>query len=169
MNQENASMCTSEILKLIHFESRLLDLMELDQWLELYAKDARYWVPINENSNPEIDSSIIYDDHYRLEMRVEQLMRQKRIAQTPQSQTIRLISNATIELSDPDVAHITCILLVIETRSGDWRQRGLGVMNHYPSHCEFECIRQDGDWKIRSKKVILLQRHQPIKGLSFLL
>jgi 3-phenylpropionate/cinnamic acid dioxygenase small subunit len=160
---------THAIQSLIHLECRLLDEGKLDDWLELYTEDVTYWLPIDENADPLKDSSVIYDNRTRLAMRVEQIMRQSRVSQTPGSQSLRMVSNLDIAETGADQADARFALLVIELRSGDWRQDGLGEPNFFPGHCTMSLRRVDGRWKIKSKKLVLLNRRQPIIGLSFIL
>lgn len=160
----------NEIQALIHQEAALLDQTKLDDWLNLYAENGTYWIPMDEHCDPLKDSSIIYDDVERLKMRVEQIMRQRRVAQDPASQTLRMISNIDIQVEeDQQQASATFSMLLMEMRSGDWRQRGLGQINHYPAHCSATFSKVDGEWKIQDKVIKLLNRHQPIFGLSFLI
>ncbi|WAB99753.1 nuclear transport factor 2 family protein [Pseudomonas putida] len=159
-----------EIQQLIQSEARLLDQVKLDEWLDLFTQDARYWIPMDENADPLKDSSIIYDDIPRLKMRVDQIIRQNRVAQQPASQTLRMISNIDIIHSEnAETAEATFAMLLMEMRSGDWRQRGLGQLNHYPAHCSASFEKEGGQWKISKKIIRLLNRHQPIFGLSFLM
>ena len=159
---------SNSIEQLILREARLLDEGKLDDWLALYTEDATYWVPIDEHADPLKESSVIYDDRLRLGMRVEQIMRQSRVSHTPSSFTTRMVTNLEIdEDSDEAVAHY-CLHLT-EVRSGDWRQRGLGQMRFYPGRSELRARKQDGDWKIVNKKIVLLNRYQPIVGLSFII
>lgn len=160
---------TQAIQSLIHLECRLLDENKLDDWLNLYTEDATYWLPIDETADPLKDSSVIYDDRTRLAMRVEQIMRQRRVSQTPASQAMRMASNLELTEQGPDRAQARYSLLVTELRSGDWRQSGLGETRFFPGHCTLELQRVDGQWKIRSKTFVLLNRRQPIVGLSFIL
>ena len=159
---------THPVQTLIYQEARLLDLGKLDDWLKLYTEDATYWVPIDENADPLQQSSVIYDNHLRLQMRVEQIMRQSRVAQSPASHTLRMISNLEIEDTGSDRATARFALLLTELRSGDWRQRGLGEMRQLPGHCELQAVKVGSDWKIQHKKIVLLNRKQPITGLSFM-
>lgn len=159
-----------DIQALIHQEAALLDQSLLDDWLDLYTEDAHYWIPMDENCDPLKDSSIIYDDISRLKMRVEQIMRQHRVAQEPASQTLRMISNIDIAHTEGEhEAEATFSMLLMEMRSGDWRQRGLGQITHYPAHCKASFKKQEGAWKIQHKQIKLLNRHQPIFGLSFMI
>ena len=157
------------LTRLIHREAQLLDQGLLDDWLALYAKDASYWVPIDEHADPLKDSSVIFDNRLRLAMRVEQLMRQGRVGQTPGSATLRMVSNIEIAARDDGRAVASFALLVVEVRSGDWRQNGLGETRLFPGRCEVEFAREGDDWKIARKKIVLLNRKQPIVGLSFIL
>lgn len=160
---------THPVHQLILREARLLDDMLLDDWLALYTDDADYWVPIDENADPLKESSIIYDNRLRLAMRVEQIMRQNRVAQTPGSNTLRMVSNIDIQDVDADTATARYALLLTEVRSGDWRQQGLGEMRLFPAHCTLVAKQVEGAWKIQHKTITLLNRKQPIVGLSFIL
>ncbi|ART53207.1 hypothetical protein CBP34_18190 [Acidovorax carolinensis] len=157
------------VQKLILREAQLLDDMQLDDWLALYTDDATYWVPIDETADPLKESSIIYDNRLRLAMRVEQIMRQNRVAQNPGSNTLRMVSNIDIEDIDAQTASARFALLLTEVRSGDWRQKGLGETRLFPGHCKLVCKKVGDTWKIQQKTIVLLSRKQPIVGLSFLL
>ena len=160
---------THPIEALILRECELLDAGRLDEWLELDASDASYWIPIDENADPLKDSSVIYDDRQRLAMRVEQIMRQNRVAQSPSSNTLHMVSNLRIDDSAVNACEARFSMLVIEVRSGDWRQQGLGESRLFPGHCTMRFTKQDEKWMIQSKTLVLLNRKQPIVGLSFLL
>ncbi|WP_165971487.1 aromatic-ring-hydroxylating dioxygenase subunit beta [Cupriavidus sp. L7L] len=160
---------SNAIQSLVLREAQLLDEGKLDDWLALYAEDATYWLPIDENADPMQDSSIIYDNRMRLEMRVEQIMRQARVAQSPASSTLHMVSNLDIDEEGADRARATFALLVVEVRSGDWRQTGLGETRLFPGRCTMSFTRVGDDWKITDKTFVLLNRKQPLIGLSFLL
>lgn len=154
---------------LILHEAELLDDGKLEEWLELYTEDASYWIPIDEDIDPLKEASIIYDNRLRLAMRVEQILNQGRVAQTPKSQTMRMVTNIRVQEESETTATARFCLHLTEVRSGDWRQRGLGEMRVYPGHCTVQLRQEQGDWKIQAKKIVLLTRYQPIVGLSFLI
>jgi len=82
-------------------EARLLDEGRYTDWLELFAEDAWYWVPIEPGQQSPHDTvSIIYDDRRLLETRVRRLLNPNIHAQTPPSRTSRLIGNVVIETPD---------------------------------------------------------------------
>ena len=162
-------MLKQTIDTLILRECRLLDQGLLDEWLQLYTQDAIYWLPIDENADPLNESSIVYDNRQRLEMRVEQFVRQKRVSQAPGSQSMRMVSNLDVAEQGEDQASARFSMLVLEVRSGDWRQQGLGETRMFPGHCTLQLRREDGQWRIASKTFVLLNRKQPIVGMSFIL
>ena len=43
-------------------EADLLDRREFDQWLALFAEDGIYWLPMDDDDDPLMQSSILYDD-----------------------------------------------------------------------------------------------------------
>jgi benzoate/toluate 1,2-dioxygenase subunit beta len=159
----------SEVHKLVLYEARLLDEWRWDDWLDLFSDDAIYWIPIKEDVDPKLSPSIIFEDKEMLTVRIEQLARQKRLAQTPRSQTIHQITNLEVTSADSQASTVRYNLLVIEVRSGDWRHNGLGEKHFFAGRCEIAFKRIDERWKVLSKKIILLDRTQPIEGLSFLI
>src|SRR5690606_6221855 len=99
---------------------------------KLYAEDATYWIPMDEEADPLKDASIIYDNRLRLAMRVEQIQRQSRVAQNPPSLTMRMVTNLEVEASSDTHASARFCMHLTEVRAGDWRQRGLGEMRQLP-------------------------------------
>jgi ethylbenzene dioxygenase subunit beta len=153
---------------LITREARLLDEWKLDDWLALYDSTAVYWVPVDEDSDPRIVPSIIYEDRSSLALRVEQLMRHKRIAQSPRSELLHQITN--VELSvDGEQAAARYALVVHEVRAGDWRQPGLGQRRCHAGVCRMRFAKRNADWLVAEKRVVLLDRELPQEGLSYLL
>jgi 3-phenylpropionate/cinnamic acid dioxygenase small subunit len=153
---------------LIYREAQLLDEGKLDDWLDLYADDATYWLPMDENADPLKDSSIMFDNRSRLQMRVEQIMRQSRVAQTPASHMTRMVTNLVIDQPSENSATANFVMLLNELRSGDWRQTGLGETRQLSGRCTANFVRHDGQWKFQHKKIVLINRKQPIAGLSYL-
>lgn len=158
-----------ELRAFAYREADLIDGWQLDEWLALFASDGIYWLPIDEDSDPTKVASILHDDIHGMAIRVEQLMRQDRISQQPRSEIIHFITNVIVEGAEADRAVVRYNLLLAELRSGDWRQRGLGEIRQHPGRVRLQLIRHNGVWKIREKRVVLLERRQPLEGLSYLL
>ena len=89
----------------IYLEARLADEGRYTEWEELWADDARYWVPMREGQDPGSELSYINDNRSRIKSRVAQLNSGARHAQTPPSTMRRLVSN--FELLDRDEHSVT--------------------------------------------------------------
>lgn len=158
-----------QITQLIHCEARLIDDGALDEWLDLFTADAIYWIPMDETGDPRLVSSIIYDDRQRLQARVDQAMRERRPAQTPRSRTVHMLSNLEIEHDGSGTATARGSFLCCEMREGDWRQEGLGHKQFFVGHVFYRLRLEAAGWLFNEKRIVLIDRHQPIEGLSFFL
>lgn len=161
----------NSVENLVNLEARLLDAGNLDDWLKLYSEQATYWVPMDENADPLKNSSIMYETFERLSMRVHQILREARVAQSPPSQMMRMITNIEVEQmgADSDTALARWNLLLVESRAGDWRQHGLGEVRMFPAKCEARFQKAGGEWQFIQKKIVLLNRMLPMEGLSFII
>jgi len=160
---------TTELNDLLVQEAHLLDEWQLDDWLHLYDEDAIYWLPIDDQADPETTPSIIHERKVMLMVRVEQLMRQNRHAQSPRGEFMRSISNLHVEDHGDGTASARYHLMCVEVRPGDWRQAGLGQKRFFAGRCEVRVKRTDGRWLITRKVIKLLDRFGPIESLSFIL
>jgi 3-phenylpropionate/cinnamic acid dioxygenase small subunit len=153
----------------LYREAELLDRREYDEWLRLFTADSCYWLPMDENSDPTREPSILYDDRKLLEMRVHQLLHKPHYSQRPPSRTLHAVSNVTVSPGGrADESLVRCIAMVTELRQGDYRQLGLGEQRAFSARCEYRIRNVDG-LAIASKKVILINRDLPIVNLSFIL
>ena len=65
-------------------EARLLDERRLQEWLDLYAEDAEYWVPYAwDQQSPKDHVSLFYETKSLLGMRVDRLERELSPLDTP--------------------------------------------------------------------------------------
>lgn len=159
----------AQINDLLLHEARLLDDWQLDDWLNLYDEDAVYWLPIDERADPRTTPSIIHESKVMLAVRVEQLLRQNRHAQSPRSEMMRMLSNVQVIDEGHGQARAWYNQLLVEVRPGDWRQNGLGEKRLFAGRCDAQFRHLDGKWLITRKVIRLLDRNQPVEGLSFIL
>jgi len=159
----------NEVEDILVLEARLLDDWQLVSWLDLFTEDGVYWIPIEETADPIRESSIVYDDRVHREMRVHQLLHEERIAQLPQSSTLRHLSQIEITSHDDDEVRARYNVIIHELRGGDWRQSGLGELRTFVGCCKFSLRRVEGKLKLSEKRVVLINRQNPLGGLSFIL
>jgi ethylbenzene dioxygenase subunit beta len=162
------TLSRAEAEALFFREARLLDERRFDEWLQMFADDCLYWVPVSE-ANVALEPSLIHDDHARLEERVFRLQDTRAYAQRPPSRTQHNISN--VEVGEPDplgMVEVRCNLLLVELREGDSSQSGLGNQRLIAARCQY-VFTGGPDWRIRMKKLLLIDRDLAHHNLSFIL
>jgi len=146
---------------LLYAEARLLDELRYDEWLNLLTADILYWIPCNgPGSDPAHEISIAYDDSPRLHDRVARLGTGMAHAQSPPSQTRRLISNVQLEEPVDGVVQVVSTFILYELR----RSRERVYAGQYQHRLRFE----DGRWKIAVKKTVLVNNDEVIDNLTFI-
>jgi len=160
-----------EAEKFIYHESLLIDRGLLEDWQRLFTEDGVYWIPMEEDVDPTLEPSVLYDNQERLALRIYQLLYTPHWSQRPPSMTTHLTTNVVVEEeeSSPDEVLVTCSLLCGEIRRGDHRQLGLGIERMLAGRCEYRLRLTDDGWRMAMKKVILLSRFLPFRNLSFLI
>lgn len=155
----------------LFLEADLLDRRAYDDWLKLFTPDGVYWLPMDENADPQLQSSILYDEPKMREMRVHQLVRKVHYAQHPASRTVHSVSNVRVLPSGrDDEALVRCSSMIAEMRAGNYLQLGLGEQRLFAGQCEYRLRRNgDGALAIALKKLVLMNRDTPIINLSFIL
>ena len=155
--------------QLLFLEARLIDERRFAEWEALWVDEGIYWVPANgEDTDPQTDVSLIYDNRSRMHNRVERYVGGKAISQQPPPRTVHLVGNVTIEPATSgaavggDVVRIVhSTVQVAESRPGvrvDWVGR---VIHHL--------VERQGSLRIVFKKVVLVDNDQELTTIDFLL
>src|SRR6266545_7666026 len=150
----------------LYSEARLLDERRFDEWLALFTADGRYWMPCGEKGDPGPITHLVSDDRSALEDRVWQLQHPRRHSQNPPSRTTHMVSNVQVENGAGAELTVQSAVLVHEVRK---TQGGRGEARSFAGHCEHVLRREDGQLRIASKTVWLIERELPIYNLTFLL
>jgi benzoate/toluate 1,2-dioxygenase beta subunit len=144
---------------LIH-EARLLDEARFDEWLDLFALDAWYWVPAEPTqASPHDTVSLMYDDRRLLETRVRRLASPRIYSQEPRSRTSRIIANVTIEdlATDGTACTVRSKLQLLEYRRE--------VQKIFGGTCFHRLVRGTNGIQIAWKRVDLVNCDAPHEGL----
>ena len=86
----------------LYREARLLDDKQWDEWLQLYAPDAQFWMPSWDDNDelvtdPQRDISLIYyPNRGGLEDRVFRIKTERSGASTPEPRTSHTVSNVEV-------------------------------------------------------------------------
>jgi 3-phenylpropionate/cinnamic acid dioxygenase small subunit len=111
----------------LYLEAELLDDRKLREWLDLFADDARYWMPIRHNtlerpqeiaeelSKPG-DGYYFDDNKESLRLRVERVYSKSAWAELPPSRTRHLITNVRIKKDNGTEVEVYSNFLVYRTR-----------------------------------------------------
>lgn len=143
-------------------EADLADRHRYDDWLGLWSPDGIYWVPCNEDDyDPRRHVSIIYDDYDRLAERCFRLNSEAAHSQDPPSRLCRVIGNEHVTHGDAGQVLVRANMILAEVRSGE--------KNVYGARLEYTLRPQGDSFRIRQKKVVLLDNDEPLGNLTFLL
>ena len=123
-------MSGDELIRFVLREARLLDEKRFDEWYELFADDAYYWVPLTPGQpDPLQHNSLAYEDKLLLQLRIERLKRPNAFSQKPASRCHHLLQTPEIEQSKNGEVVLRTNFIYTETR-GDESQRYAAVAWH---------------------------------------
>ncbi|HZQ73290.1 MAG TPA: aromatic-ring-hydroxylating dioxygenase subunit beta [Burkholderiales bacterium] len=144
----------------LYREARLLDGGDLEGWLELFAENATYWVPLERGqTDPRETSSLIYDDRTLLELRVKQARHPRAHARLPLARTVHQVGNV-VSREEKDLTVVNSTLTLIEWRNE--KQRVWGAL------VEHRLRRSGESWKIAAKRIDLVNSEAELDGIAIL-
>lgn len=166
------ALSRAEAESFLYREARLLDSLRLEEWLTLFTEDGVYWLPIDDDDQGDgADSiSILCDDTARREERVFRTLHTPVLDQNPRSRTMHLTGN--VEVEEPDASGdvlVRCNQVITELRSGGRLQVGLNQQRSFSARGEYLLRHTSQGWRIRLKKLILIDADQPLYNLTFVL
>ena len=90
-----------DLVDFVYREARLIDEQRFDEWLALYAEDARYWMPLEwRQTDPLLTGSLMYEDKLLLGIRTERLAGRRTFSQKPKSRCHHLLQQPQIDSRD---------------------------------------------------------------------
>jgi 3-phenylpropionate/cinnamic acid dioxygenase small subunit len=153
----------SAIERFLYHEARLMDNHRYDEWLALWAEDGQvtYWVPCNgDDLDPRVNVSIIYDTRTQLRNRITRL-RETLWLREQAPRLRRVVSN--VEVEDETTAELTASSNFILAQLHRHHQYlWAGTSTH-------KLVPDGGSFRIRAKKVVLLNNDEPMPNLMFLI
>jgi 3-phenylpropionate/cinnamic acid dioxygenase small subunit len=144
----------------IAHEARLLDEQRWDEWLALFADDGRYWVPLQGAAQQEGDAynALADEDKLLLSLRVQRLKNPKAHSQHPKSRSQHVLQASTVVASGDTACELRTPFLYIEAR-GERQLLLAGATTH-------RLVRAGEAWRIRLKRVDLLDADQPLPAIQ---
>lgn len=151
-----------QIENFLYREARLMDEHAYDAWFALWADEALYWIPSNDDDiDPRRHVSIVYEDKKHLEDRIIRLKSGAAYAQDPKSRLSRVIANVEVtEETNGEITVYSTFNLTALRRSHMDTFAGRTIHK----------LRPEGEsFKITYKKVMLLNNDEVINNLTFLM
>jgi 3-phenylpropionate/cinnamic acid dioxygenase small subunit len=145
----------------LYREARLMDAHAYDDWLALWDEDATYWVPCNSDDiDPAQNVSIIYDRRGQLRARIQRLKETSWLReQAPRLK--RLVSNIEIESSADNELVVNSAFILAELHHHN-QYLWAGSTTH-------KLVPNGTGFKIKYKKVVLLNNNEALPNLLFLI
>ena len=157
-------MSLAAAVDLVYREARLIDEKRFDEWYALLAEEALYWMPLSRDQPPgESHTSLLYEDKLLLKVRIERLRHPNAFSQQQPSFSQHVLQQPALESGDPDSG--ACVIrtpfLYVEAQL-DHQLLLAGVAYHH-------LVSEKGAWRIRMKKVELLNRDAALPSIQLLL
>ncbi len=170
-----------EMEQFLFKEARLLDNRRFREWVALFTEDARYWMPVRSNRYPKNSKAISILDGSRYEedemakdgdlaildetketltMRIARLETGMAWAEDPPSRTRHMVSNVEIEEGEGGEE------LKVYSNFLVYRNRGEREQDFFVGAREDVMRREEGNWRIAYRKVVLDQNVLLAKNVS---
>lgn len=113
------------VSRFLFAEAGLLDERRFEEWLDLFADDATYEVPLRVTRESQVESElsergrIFWDSKATLGIRVQRLLSEYAWAEQPPSRTRHFVSNVRVHALDGGAVAARCNLLVYRNRGDD--------------------------------------------------
>ena len=149
-------IASQDLVDFVYHEARLLDELDYEAWLDLFAEDGRYWMPAEwRQTDPLLQSSLMYEDRLLLRVRIERLSGARTFSQKPKSRAQHLLQAPQIDLFDPEagVFRTWTSFHYVETRND--------VQTLYAGWATHDLVLVEGALKIKLKRVDLLNFDAP--------
>lgn len=145
-------------------EAALADAHRYADWLALWAEDAFYWIPCNEDAeeaDPELHVAIVNEDYTRIEDRVRRLQTGFAHAQSPRSRLSRTIGNIRAASREGGLIEARATFHLSEYR----RNR----MTTYAGHTLHWLRPQEDSFRIVRKEVHLINNDDYLPVMTFIM
>jgi len=139
------------LIELVYREARLIDEKRFEEWYELYAEDAHYWVPLS-HDQPDggNQTSLAYEDKLLLRLRIERLKSPRAFSQQPVSRCLHVMQRPEVESMDVQANRylVRTAYLYVESRGEEQQVYACTALHTLAV--------VDGALRIRLKRVNLL-------------
>ena len=138
-----------EVEQFLYLQAELLDDKQWQAWIDLFAADGTYWMPVApEQTEWESSPSIFIEDKLMMEIRKGRVSHPNAWSQAPQWETSHLVSHVAIESAGADQIVVRSRFHMMELRRD--------VIRHFGGRYSHTLVRDAaGALKIRLQRVDL--------------
>jgi p-cumate 2,3-dioxygenase beta subunit len=138
-----------EIEDFLYNEAELLDEWKMKEWVALFTENGTYAVPPigSPDANPLSSLYLINDNRERLEHRALRLLKKEAHVEYPHSSVVHNVYNVRIVDNQDDVITVKCNFSAYRAKRD--------CLDNYVGVNEYQLVKEDGELKILSKRVIL--------------
>ena len=155
---------TRELARFVYREARLIDEKRLDEWYELFADDALYWMPlVRGQTDPHSHTSLFCEDKFLLKVRIERLKNPLSHSQQQPSFCQHVLQQPEVVKRDDATREYSTRtpFMYLETRLDE--QFTLGGVAHH------DLCWRDGALEIAVKRIELLNRDAALPSIQMFL
>ncbi len=150
MTTETLNQVTyQDVVDFLYYEAKLLDEWKLLEWADLFTDDGKYTIPPigRPDADPREALYIAHDNRRRLQDRAERLLKKEAHVEYPHSTTTRNYHNIIVTDLEKDIIKAECNFTTHRTKRE--------VFDTLVGRHKYELVVENGQLKIKSKKVIL--------------
>lgn len=154
-----------QLIDFVYAEAKLLDSLQFEDWLDLFAEDGYYWMPLtHDQTDPRLQTSLLYEDKLLLRVRIERLAGHRTFSQQPKSRCHHLIQRPEVHSNDawhqPSQGQyvVGAAFHYVETR--------LDQQSLYAGWSTFQLKDEGGQLRIKQKRVDLLNRDAALRSIQ---
>lgn len=151
----------SECGALLNYEARLLDQKRYKDWLDLYTRDAIYWLPYDDEADIRKHVNLVFDDRRRLEDRILRLTSGFAHSIVPERESQHCVSSVEAWKMEDGHRRVLASQVVYEYRPGH-------EVKQYVFRSDHTLREIAGQWKIAVKRCVLLNREAAIEPPTLL-
>lgn len=157
----NQTETFNQVSAFVSYEADLLDHKGYREWLDLWAPDGYYIVPIDVHSEEYEDTlNFAYDDADMRQLRVNRLLGGESVSSQAMDRTVRSVSRVRILEDDGTTVRARCAMMLGEVRHEQ--------IIHYAADVEYVLKRQDDTFVIERKIVRLLSAESHLRTVAFI-
>ena len=137
-----------DLIDFVIREARLIDQHRFDEWLDLFAEDGFYWMPLEwGQTDRKLTASLMHEDKLLLKIRVERLKGNRTFSQKPKSRCHHVLQAPQVDERNDEAGLYTTWtpMHYVETR--------LDEQTLYAAWATHTLALVDGQLKIKLKRV----------------